>query len=86
MRFTRVSVRLTAVCAAVLGLGLATASPALAESGTWRAYGNTNPVTSSSSRWACHSSVAVAVNVIAQSCAIRSRDLLLRPGRDYRAQ
>ncbi|MEV1047614.1 hypothetical protein [Streptomyces sp. NPDC049916] len=43
-----------------------------AESGTWRPYGNTNPITSSSSTWRCAGSRTLATNVIAQVCAIRS--------------
>ncbi|WP_199813310.1 hypothetical protein [Streptomyces aureocirculatus] len=64
---------------AVLGLSLATAGPATAtetgpaaDAGTWRAYGNTNPITSSSATWACAGSKTVATSVIAQVCAIRS--------------
>ncbi|MFE7903110.1 hypothetical protein ACFU3E_37645 [Streptomyces sp. NPDC057424] len=64
---------------AVLGLGLATAGPATAteagpaaDAGTWRAYGNTNPITSSPATWACAGSKTVAASVIAQVCAIRS--------------
>ncbi|MER7576982.1 hypothetical protein [Streptomyces sp. NPDC126514] len=64
---------------AVLGLSLATAGPATgtetgpaADAGTWRAYGNTNPITSSSAKWACAGSKTVATSVIAQVCAIRS--------------
>jgi hypothetical protein len=77
---------LTAAITAALGLSLATAGPAAATesgtrtqglavaeaSGTWRAYGNTNPITSSTSTWKCGSSTTVATNVIAQVCAIRS--------------
>jgi hypothetical protein len=42
--------------------------------GSWRAYGNTNPITSSSSTWACSSTVDVETGIKAQTCAIRSRD------------
>ncbi|MGW3991104.1 S1 family peptidase [Streptomyces sp. NPDC004830] len=48
------------------------AVPAPAAAGTWRAYGNTNPVTSSSSTWRCASSKTISTGVIAQVCAIRS--------------
>ncbi|MGW0902918.1 hypothetical protein [Streptomyces sp. NPDC002853] len=59
--------------AAVLGLGLASASPAAAsDAGTWRAYGNTNPITSSSATWKCAGSKTVTTSVLAQVCAIRS--------------
>ncbi|MFC8198710.1 hypothetical protein ACFUTV_25395 [Streptomyces sp. NPDC057298] len=66
---------------AVLGLSLATGGPATAteagpatttDAGTWRAYGNTNPITSSPATWACAGSKTVATAVIAQVCAIRS--------------
>ena len=40
---------------------------------TWRAYGNTNPITSSRSTWACGTTEAVATNVLAQVCAVRSQ-------------
>ena len=54
MRVARVVAGLTAVITAGLGLSLATAGPASATgSGTWRAYGNKNPFTSSSSTWRC---------------------------------
>ncbi|MGW7263257.1 hypothetical protein [Streptomyces sp. NPDC054842] len=57
----------------MLGLSLATAGPAGAtEAGSWRAYGNTNPITSSSATWQCAGSKTVATSVLAQVCAIRS--------------
>lgn len=63
----------TTIITAALGLSLATAGPAAAtESGSWRAYGNTNPITSSSSTWHCASTKAIATDVGAQVCAIRS--------------
>lgn len=63
----------TAVVTAVFGLSLATAGPAAAaESGTWVAYGNTNPITSSSSTWGCAGSQTLATDVLAQVCAIRA--------------
>ncbi|MFI7117012.1 hypothetical protein [Amycolatopsis sp. NPDC049868] len=62
----------TAIIAAVLGLGLATAGPAAAASGTWRAYGNTNPITSSSSDWTCGTTVTVSSSVVAQTCIVVS--------------
>ena len=75
MRIRRAIVGLTTVMAAVLGLSLATADPAAAAgAGVWRAYGNTNPITSSSSTWRCGSTEALATNVGAQVCAIRARD------------
>ena len=56
-------------------MSLATAGPASATgTGTWRAYGNTNPITSSSSTWRCDDTVPVVANVYAQVCAIRSYD------------
>jgi hypothetical protein len=77
MRITRVVAGSTAVITAVLGLILATAAPAAAapvDSGTWRPYGNTNPITSSDSTWHCAGTRTVASNVYAQVCAIRSPD------------
>ncbi|RZU74356.1 hypothetical protein EV384_2810 [Micromonospora kangleipakensis] len=75
MRVARVVAGLTAVITAVLGLSLATAGPAAAaESGTWVAYGNTNPITSSSSLWKCAGTKTVTTNVLAQVCAIRTQN------------
>jgi hypothetical protein len=63
----------TAIVTAALGLSLATAgSASAAETGSWRAYGNTNPITSSSATWRCASTKALATDVGAQVCAIRS--------------
>ncbi|HEX4811143.1 MAG TPA: hypothetical protein VFV66_00110 [Nonomuraea sp.] len=68
----------TAVVTAVVGLSLGTAGPAAAdELGSWRAYGNTNPITSSSSTWACNGSILVYIpdgGVLAQVCTVRSAD------------
>ncbi|QLD28161.1 hypothetical protein HXZ27_31405 [Micromonospora carbonacea subsp. aurantiaca] len=73
MRITRMAARFTAVASTVLGLSLATAGPAAAtEAGSWRAYGNTNPITSSPSTWHCASTKTVVTDVLAQVCAIRS--------------
>ncbi|MFE1834501.1 hypothetical protein [Streptomyces sviceus] len=72
MRVARTGAALTVATTAVLGLGLATAGPAAAAAGTWHAYGNTNPITSSTSTWRCASSHEVADDVHAQVCAIRS--------------
>lgn len=73
MRVTQLVAALAAVVAAVLGVSLVTAAPAAAaESGTWNAYGNTNPITSSPSQWQCAGSRTVVTSVIAQVCAIRS--------------
>ncbi|QKV78396.1 hypothetical protein [Amycolatopsis sp. Hca4] len=59
--------------AAGLGLALATTgTAAAADSGSWHAYGNTNPITSSPATWHCAGSKAIATNVLAQVCAIRS--------------
>jgi hypothetical protein len=63
---------LTAGVTAVLGVSLATAGPAAADTGSWTAYGNTNPITSSSSKWKCGATKEVDTNVGAQACAIRS--------------
>ncbi|MFJ9742009.1 S1 family peptidase [Streptomyces sp. NPDC101166] len=53
-------------------VGSTVAVPAAAAAGAWRAYGNTNPITSSSSTWRCAGSKTIATGVIAQACAIRS--------------
>ncbi|WP_173529427.1 hypothetical protein [Nonomuraea antri] len=47
-------------------------SAATAERGTWRPYGNTNPITSSSSRWRCAGSRKITSDVIAQVCTVAS--------------
>ncbi|GAA3005560.1 hypothetical protein GCM10020229_16790 [Kitasatospora albolonga] len=73
MRITRSTAARTTVAASALGLGLVTAAPATAaDSGSWRAYGNTNPITSSSATWHCAGSRTIAADVLAQVCAIRS--------------
>ncbi|MGW4272564.1 hypothetical protein ACWEGQ_09400 [Streptomyces seoulensis] len=73
MRVTQMAAGLTTALTAALGLSLATAgSAAAAGSGNWHAYGNTNPITSSSSTWHCAGTVPVASGVDAQVCAIRS--------------
>lgn len=73
MGIARVAAMLTAVVTATLGLSLTSAGPAAAvESGSWRAYGNTNPITSSSSTWRCASTQTITTDVVAQVCAIRS--------------
>lgn len=53
-------------------VGSTVAVPPAAAAGVWRAYGNTNPITSSSSTWRCAGSKTIATGVIAQACAIRS--------------
>ncbi|MEU4254493.1 hypothetical protein AB0F15_44600 [Amycolatopsis sp. NPDC026612] len=58
-----------------LPIGGAPAGPAAASAaatGSWHAYGNTNPITSSASTWSCAGSKALTTNVLAQVCAIRS--------------
>ncbi|MFE3828598.1 hypothetical protein [Streptomyces sp. NPDC059092] len=73
MRVTRMVAGFTAAVTAVLGLNLATAgSAAAAESGSWRPYGNTNPITSSSSLWRCATTVHIQSDVLAQVCAVRA--------------
>lgn len=72
MRITRTGMGAAVAITAALGVSLATAGPAAAADGAWRAYGNTNPITSSSSTWRCASTKEVADNVHAQVCAIRS--------------
>lgn len=64
---------LPALLTAFLGVGLVTAGPADAASGgSWRAYGNTNPITSSSSTWTCGATTAPFSGIKAQVCAVRS--------------
>ncbi|MEU9137243.1 trypsin-like serine protease [Streptomyces sp. NPDC048404] len=48
------------------------AVPPAAANGAWRAYGNTNPISSSTSKWHCASSKTITTGVVAQACAIRS--------------
>lgn len=73
MRITRAIAGATAALTAVLGLSLATAgSASAAGGGSWHAYGNTNPITSSSSTWVCGDTKTIASGVGAQVCAIRS--------------
>ncbi|MFI0895025.1 hypothetical protein [Streptomyces sp. NPDC020983] len=73
MRVTRTIAGATAALTAVLGLSLATAgSASAAGGGSWHAYGNTNPITSSSSTWVCGTTKTVASEVGAQVCAIRA--------------
>ncbi|WP_338496089.1 hypothetical protein [Streptomyces sp. SJL17-4] len=74
MRVARMAAGSIAIITAALGLSLSTAGPAAAaDSGSWRAYGNTNPITSSSSTWHCAGTKTIATNVGAQVCAIRSQ-------------
>lgn len=72
----RISRRITGTAAAVtavVGLGLAAAGPASAVgTAAWRAYGNTNPITSSSSTWLCYKSKPVDTGVEAQVCTVRT--------------
>ena len=73
MKLKRLAASAVAVVTAVLGLGLATAGPAAADTGAWHAYGNTNPITSSDAKWACARTRPVTTDVSAQVCAVRSR-------------
>jgi hypothetical protein len=73
MKFKRLAASAVVVVPAVFGLGLATAGPAAADAGSWRAYGNTNPITSSDAKWACARTQPVSTDVSAQVCAVRSR-------------
>jgi hypothetical protein len=62
-----------ALATVVLGLNVATVSPAAAAPGSWRAYPDTNPVESSNSLWACGTTSEIGSGgVSAQACAIRS--------------
>ncbi len=73
MRVAQMITGLAAIVTAFLGLSLVTAGPAAAiESGTWSAYGNTNPITSSSATWKCGGTKPIGTNVGAQVCALRS--------------
>lgn len=73
MAFTRrVLAGLVTIVTVALGLSLAIAGPAAAATGVWRAYGNTNPITSSDSTWKCGSSEKIGIYTVAQVCAIRS--------------
>jgi hypothetical protein len=72
MRTTRTIAGATASITAALGLTLALAGPASAHDGTWVAYGSTNPITSSTSLWHCATSRSYELDVVAQSCAVRS--------------
>ncbi|WP_410567643.1 hypothetical protein [Amycolatopsis sp. cmx-4-61] len=73
MTFARTAFAGLTTIAAGLGLALTTTgTAAAAETGSWHAYGNTNPITSSSATWHCAGSKTVATSVVAQVCAIRS--------------
>lgn len=73
MRFARMVAGSTALITAALGLSVATAGPASAAAyGSWHHYGNTNPITSSSSTWRCGSSTNLSSVSVGQICAIRS--------------
>lgn len=77
MRNSRLIPGLIAAATVVLGLlstGAGVASADIAPTpGTWRAYGNTNPITSSSSTWRCTDTITSQnVYVKAQLCAVRS--------------
>src|ERR1700744_183938 len=82
MRITRVLAGSAAVIAAAAGAGLAVAGPASAGqltgdlSGTWRAFGGTNPITASPSTWSCAPSHQIGVSVVAQVCLVISSDEL----------
>ena len=69
--FKRVAASVLAALTAVAGLSLATATPAEAATGRWRAYGNTSPFVASPAHWACGTTYEFAVDVFAQTCAIR---------------
>jgi hypothetical protein len=58
--------------AGALALGLTSTLQATAATGSWTAYGNSNPITSSTSTWKCNGSVTVTTDVISQVCTIRS--------------
>jgi hypothetical protein len=71
--FGRRSVRvgsLVGLAAALLFSGASEATAA--SSGTWVAYGWTNPITSSSSAWTCGATRTIAQGIYAQACNVRS--------------
>jgi hypothetical protein len=83
MRITQALTRSAAVIIAVAGVGLAVAGPASASVppggnplGTWHAFGNTNPISSSSSRWVCGITTQIGINVDAQVCVVESSDTI----------
>jgi hypothetical protein len=47
---------------------------ATAAAAGWKPYGNTNPITSSSSRWVCGKTIAVTTDekVVSQVCTVRN--------------
>lgn len=57
---------------ALLGLAVSVADPAAAATGSWRAYGTVNPITSSADYWACGPTDEFDTDVYAQACAVRS--------------
>jgi hypothetical protein len=82
---TRMVIGSTAVVSAAIGANLITAGPVAALSdgsssaavlsdvaGSWKAYGDINPIDSSSSKWSCGGTDTVDTLVIAQACAVRS--------------
>ena len=73
VRAKRAVVGLIAIVGAIVGLSSITAGPATAAgTGSWRAFGNTNPITSSTSHWTCGATVGIDGNLIAQVCVVRS--------------
>src|SRR5688500_3918372 len=72
MMIKRLAASAATVVTVAAGLGLATASPAAAKAGVWRAYGNDNPIDGSSSIWVCAATRTVTTDVLAQVCAIRA--------------
>jgi len=76
MKFRKLAASAVAVVMAVLGLGLAAASPASAATGSWTSYPNsTNPITSTQDSWFwdCGATREFDTDAYAQACAIRSR-------------
>jgi hypothetical protein len=83
MKITRVLTGSAAVITAAAGVGLAIAGPASASLppggnplGTWRAFGGTNPITASSSRWSCGVTKKIGTNVVAQVCVVEASDTI----------
>ncbi|REF99195.1 hypothetical protein DFJ67_5222 [Asanoa ferruginea] len=72
MRVKRAVLGTAVAIIASFGLSVVSASPAAADAGIWRAFGNTNPISSSASLWRCGATKTITTNVVAQGCAIRA--------------
>ena len=72
MKLRKLAASALAVATAVFGVSVITASPAAAAAGSWRAYGETNPIKSSSSTWRCAATRSLGSDIYAQACAVRA--------------